>query len=883
MTTDAAWAEEMVAKFGDASIRLASLYKIVTKGESPEDGLVVTFRPNLAQRRFLRRLWSRNIILKARQLGFSTLACILWLDTALFSADPIACGIVAQDKDAAEKLFRKVTFAYDNLPVELRQHAALAKRTESEIVFAHNGASIRVATSMRSGTIHRLHVSEFGKIGAKYPMKAKEVITGSIPAVPMESGIVIIESTAEGASGRFYDMSMAAKKLMDTPGHVLNPREYRMHFYPWWQEPGYTLPADAVRLDETDAAYFAKIEGELGRRLAPEQKAWYVATLRADFAGERPLMWQEYPSCVDGDTMVSTVDGMIAIRELVPDGKSITKHFVQGVKPTFEVVTKLGYRLVCTDDHPIKLADGRFMSLADGLTVGGRIAMGRPSLGRVEQSVEWSPVLFSRGEIRIDADFAEFLGLFMGDGSFHSGVVSIACDAQDEDVIRAAETMFDRYLGGATARVTGEKKGCVEIRKASNGFIAPFLALGVVERRAHGGHKRRVHVPPYIFRSPPHVAAAFLRGLIEADGFAARDGTSIKFFSKHGHVVRDVQLLLLAFGIESRVTRQVKQSRGYEYVGWELALRADGVRKFAKEIGFISRRKQDRANLSLTKRATGSPSRFDWTAEIVSIEPAGDRDVYDITTATHEFTAGGIVVHNCINEPFKVSTDGVYFAKQLTMARQQGRIGALPIETGVPVNSFWDLGVNDNMAIWLHQRVGLQNRFIGFKKESGEPLSHFSRWLIEWANTHGATFGAHFLPHDAGVKRMGLHPDLNQSVEDMLRELMPGHRFEIVPRVTSVLAGIQATREAFASAWIDEDRCAEGLADLSIYRKQWDDKRGTWKDAPFHGPESDSADAFRQWGQVVAAGGQFAASVAKPVSSGGSRWRAKRRGSGMAV
>lgn len=533
MTTDAAWAEEMVAKFGDASIRLASLYKIVTKGESPEDGLVVTFRPNLAQRRFLRRLWSRNIILKARQLGFSTLACILWLDTALFSADPIACGIVAQDKDAAEKLFRKVTFAYDNLPAELRQHAALAKRTESEVVFAHNGASIRVATSMRSGTIHRLHVSEFGKIGAKYPMKAKEVITGSIPAVPMESGIVIIESTAEGASGRFYDMSMAAKKLMDTPGHVLNPREYRMHFYPWWQEPGYTLPADAVRLDETDAAYFAKIEGELGRRLAPEQKAWYVATLRADFAGERPLMWQEFPST--------------------------------------------------------------------------------------------------------------------------------------------------------------------------------------------------------------------------------------------------------------------------------------------------------------------------------------------------------------INEPFQVSTDGVYFAKQLTMARQQGRIGALPIETGVPVNSFWDLGINDNMAIWLHQRVGLQNRFIGFKKESGEPLSHFSRWLIEWANTHGATFGAHFLPHDAGVKRMGLHPDLNQSVEDMLRELMPGHRFEIVPRVTSVLAGIQATREAFASAWIDEDRCAEGLADLSIYRKQWDDKRGTWKDAPFHGPESDSADAFRQWGQVVAAGGQFAASVAKPVSSGGSRWRARRRGSGMAV
>lgn len=881
MTTDA-WVADMAAKFGNADVRLSSLYKIVTKGESAEDGLVVTFKPNSAQRRFLRKLWSRNLILKARQLGFSTLACVLWLDTAMFSRDPISCGIVAQDKDAAEKLFRKVTFAYDNLPAELRAHAALAKRTESEIVFAHNGASVRVATSMRSGTIHRLHVSEFGKIGAKYPQKAKEVITGSIPAVPLESGIVIIESTAEGASGRFYDMSMAAKRLMDTPGHVLNPREYRMHFFPWWKEPSYVLPADSVRLDEVDLAYFAKIQAECP--LTPEQKAWYVATLRADFAGERPLMWQEYPSCVDGDTMVSTVDGMIPIRELVPDGKSITKHFVQGVKPTFEVVTKLGYRLVCTDDHPIKLADGRFMSLADGLVVGGRIAMARPSLGRVEQVVDWSPVPFSRGEIRIDANFAEFLGLFMGDGSFHSGVVSIACDAQDEDVIEAAKTMFDRYLGGAAARVTGEKKGCVEIRKASKGFLAPFMALGVIERRAHGGHKRRVHVPPYIFQSPPHVAAAFLRGLIEADGFAARDGTSIKFFSKHGHVVRDVQLLLLAFGIESRVTRQVKQSRGYEYVGWELALRADGVRKFAKEIGFISRRKQDRANLSLAKRSTGSLSRFDWADEVASIDPAGERDVYDITTATHEFTAGGIVVHNCIDEPFAVSTDGVYYANQLTMARQQGRIGPLPIETGVPVNSFWDLGLNDNMAIWLHQRVGPQNRFIGFKKDSGEPLSYFARWLLSWANENATMFGTHYLPHDAGAKRMGLHPDRNQSVEDMLRELMPGHRFEVVPRVTSVLAGIQATREAFSSVWIDDVRCADGLADLGIYRKEWDEKRGTWRDLPFHGPESDTADAFRQFGQVAAAGGAFATSAARPgQGTRGSAFRARRRGSGMAV
>src|SRR3546814_18785208 len=75
----------------------------------------------------------------------------------------------------------------------------LARDSANELLFAHNNSSIRVATSMRSGTIHRLHVSEFGKICAKFPDKAHEVVTGSLPAVPLD-GIAIIESTAEGQS-----------------------------------------------------------------------------------------------------------------------------------------------------------------------------------------------------------------------------------------------------------------------------------------------------------------------------------------------------------------------------------------------------------------------------------------------------------------------------------------------------------------------------------------------------------------------------------------------------------------------------------------------------------------------------------------------------------
>ncbi len=62
------------------------------------------FAPNRAQERLLKALWHRNVILKARQLGFTTLVCIVWLDTALFEEN-MRCGISAQDREAAEVIF----------------------------------------------------------------------------------------------------------------------------------------------------------------------------------------------------------------------------------------------------------------------------------------------------------------------------------------------------------------------------------------------------------------------------------------------------------------------------------------------------------------------------------------------------------------------------------------------------------------------------------------------------------------------------------------------------------------------------------------------------------------------------------------------------------
>lgn len=286
----------LIEKLSDPWWRLTSgmLYKIMIKGDDGEESLVVPFVPNGAQMELLENLHTRNLILKARQLGFTTLIAIYFLDCALFREN-VRAGIVAQSEDVAKTIFRdKVQFAYMNLPELLREAMPLGRDSQSELLFAHNNSSIRVATSMRGGTLQYLHVSEFGKIGAKFPERAKEVVTGSIPAVPV-NGIVFIESTAEGQEGEFYTMSKRAEAISHS-GKAPGKKDFKFHFFPWWSEPKYKAPVESAVITEKDNEYFDAVEVEMDCSISDEQRAWWCSTRDADFSGEEEKMWQEYPS-----------------------------------------------------------------------------------------------------------------------------------------------------------------------------------------------------------------------------------------------------------------------------------------------------------------------------------------------------------------------------------------------------------------------------------------------------------------------------------------------------------------------------------------------------------------------------------------------------------
>ena len=270
-------------RWPDKRARLAEgFYRI--KGK---DGKVIPFRMNDDQAKFLEERHGMDVVLKARQKGFTTIIQLDMLDDCLFVPNT-AAGVIAHNLNDAKAFFAdKIKFAYDGLPRAFRD-AVSAEQDAADSMKFSNGSSIRVGTSLRSGTLQRLHVSEYGKLCAKFPEKAREVRTGAFNTVQIGQRITV-ESTAEGQAGDFYDMCRLAEGKQQT-GEPLTPLDFKFHFAPWWTSTEYTLDA-GVTITAAMAEYFRKLESE-GITLTAGQKAWYVK--KAEQQGDD--VKREYPS-----------------------------------------------------------------------------------------------------------------------------------------------------------------------------------------------------------------------------------------------------------------------------------------------------------------------------------------------------------------------------------------------------------------------------------------------------------------------------------------------------------------------------------------------------------------------------------------------------------
>jgi hypothetical protein len=225
----------------DQSWRLSNLYWIISK-----DGDKQVFKMNRAQQHFydnylnIPRPYHRHVILKSRQLGFTTFIDLYILDSILFSPNKEGIIIAHKVEDATQIFDRKIEFAVRNMAEDVKGaffkiNQRSARKIQVTLDYgpeAGSTSSIAVSISGRSGTYHLVHISEFAKMCVAYPKRAEEVERGTFPAVPFD-GFIFIESTAEGMAGRFYEIFQQNWLTRDQITPQISQVQFLPHFYNW--------------------------------------------------------------------------------------------------------------------------------------------------------------------------------------------------------------------------------------------------------------------------------------------------------------------------------------------------------------------------------------------------------------------------------------------------------------------------------------------------------------------------------------------------------------------------------------------------------------------------------------------------------------------------
>lgn len=189
----------------------------------------------------------------------------------------------------------------------------------------------------------------------------------------------------------------------------------------------------------------------------------------------------------------------------------------------------------------------------------------------------------------------------------------------------------------------------------------------------------------------------------------------------------------------------------------------------------------------------------------------------------------------------KKSVDGAIFANEIQKASEEQRLTKVPIQAGVPVHTFWDLGQSDNTAIWFVQIIGMEYRLLDYYQASGHKMAHYIEVLAE----RGYKYGEHCLPHDAEHEQLAASSTIKAQLQAALRDNPAlGTGIRIVPRIPKKALGIDAARNIFGQCVFDKEKTKDGLQCLRHYAYANDPETGKVSKEPKHDNWSHGSDAF---------------------------------------
>ncbi|MFB6109898.1 MAG: LAGLIDADG family homing endonuclease, partial [Halodesulfurarchaeum sp.] len=379
--------------------------------------------------------------------------------------------------------------------------------------------------------------------------------------------------------------------------------------------------------------------------------------------------------CVTGETLISTEDGLVPAEELyergiarnvVVDGrlndetvKEASSVFKTGVKDVYELSTEEGYRLRLTADHRMRTDAGwveaQDLEPGDSVHVQNR----KGSFG-------------AHGT----AEEGRVLGWLVGDGHLKEGEERAVLNFYDEDATISEQFAEDvNEIVRESRRNGGYEVGVSEISRSDDYRGARAVEQRVRSTRLYeyaaeaGLAEEKLQVPEAVMRGSEEMARGFLRALFTADGGVQgtiEKGVSVRLRSPSTELLRDVQRLLVNFGVFSRIHENRHEAGQQEMpdgtgdtatydrqADHDLVIPTDALLAFREEIGFL----REDENAALDDRLseysrTADGETFEATVE--SVEYDGHEPVYDlIEPDTHSFVANGLVCHNCGEQPLE--------------------------------------------------------------------------------------------------------------------------------------------------------------------------------------------------------------------------------------
>ncbi|MDQ6784533.1 MAG: ribonucleoside-diphosphate reductase, partial [Actinomycetota bacterium] len=380
---------------------------------------------------------------------------------------------------------------------------------------------------------------------------------------------------------------------------------------------------DVLRMHRDAAAH---IDEELvpPELLSAAQQAWDDAVETAEEYGVRNAQASVLAptGCLVAGSLVTTDRGLVRLASLGdPQGaqwqdldvqvstdegpRRATKFYVNGLEPLVSVQTSRGHRIKGTPQHRIRVVDeatgewrwvrfsdvraGDLVPLSLGQMVGDPVDVRMPPLGEAY----WTGEHHATAPRSMTPDLAELLGYFMGDGSLHSRGLRFCVSEADTDV---ADRLRDlgKSLFGLEAAVS-PRKGYTEVRLDSVRLTLWWEACGFAKRAPHPGFAGKghiAHVPDAVLHANDRaVYAAFIRGLVEADGDTTAGYANLKNTSEQ--LVRDVQTLHLALGFPTTLSTLLPQAGHWGRLPmFHLRLlNLAHVGRWAVDVGFMSHRK----------------------------------------------------------------------------------------------------------------------------------------------------------------------------------------------------------------------------------------------------------------------------------------------------